>query len=170
MQTRQSNGQIKDVYILDVTPETYIVEPGSEMLVHYRIEQKQFNPKTGERVSVPRIQKTGQKTFEQSLPNWEQQGYTIDIMHDPSTWLAENAARIKEEQIEAAERAAEAEQKKFDDAVNAKVAEALGGDDVQLAIDKAVEKKLADILAKNKAAKEAEPKEGAETSKTPAKK
>jgi hypothetical protein len=171
MQTKLSNGQIKDVNVLDVTPENYILPQGEEMLVHYRIEQKQFDPKTGNRVSIPRIQKTGQKTFNQSLPNWNQQGYTIDIMHDPSQWLAENAQKVKEAEIAAAEARAEAEQKKFDDAVNAKVAEALGGDEVQAAIDKAVEKKLADILAKNKAAKaEAETKEAAETPKTTAKK
>ena len=53
----------KDVPILEVTAENYIVPRGEENTFHCRIEQTQFNQRTGKRLSKPRIQKFDAKMF-----------------------------------------------------------------------------------------------------------
>ena len=53
----------KDVPILEVTKENYIVPRGEENALHCRIEQTQFNARTGKRLSKPRIQKFDAKMF-----------------------------------------------------------------------------------------------------------
>lgn len=66
------------------------------MVYHVKIEVKQFNSKTGERISRPRIQKFGMKTWESSVrDSLRKQGYTMEILHDPNTWIAENRAQIE---------------------------------------------------------------------------
>lgn len=61
----------------------YVVPKGEEKLFHCKIEVVRFNPNTGERLSRPRIQKFGQKIFELVLPKLREQGYTIEILHNP---------------------------------------------------------------------------------------
>ena len=58
----------KDVSILEVTPENYIVPKGEEGVYHCRIEQKSFNASTGERQSRPRIQKFEPKMWPMLSP------------------------------------------------------------------------------------------------------
>ena len=82
--------------IEQITSENYVVPRGEEMVYHVKIEVKQFNSKTGERVSRPRIQKFGMKTWESSVrDSLRKQGYTMEILHDPNTWIAENRAQIE---------------------------------------------------------------------------
>lgn len=131
MQVQTKEG-IKDVAIVDVTPENYIVKKGEEHLYHAVIEVKKFNANTGERQSKPRIQKFGKKSFESGgvRTNLVKQGYDIVILHDPNAWLKKNqelaAQRQTENEQVAAQKQAEAakakeaaEQKKIDDAVAA---------------------------------------------------
>ena len=106
-------GKFKDVSILNVTPENFIVPKGEEHLYHCRIEIKKFDPESGERLSKPRMQVFGKKIFETfGLHNLRKHGYTVDIMHDPNEWIKEakeKAAKMAEEKaIEA--KAAEREQ------------------------------------------------------------
>lgn len=61
----------------------YVVPANEKHLFHCVIEVKKFNPETGERLSKPRIQKFGQKTFEMVLPKLREQGYTVTILHNP---------------------------------------------------------------------------------------
>lgn len=110
MQVRTEEGKIKDVNILDVTPENFIVPKGEEDCYHCRIEVKKFNADTGERVSKPRMQVFGKKFFESyGLHNLRKQGYTVDIMHDPNDWIKANEEK---KAFEEAQKAAEEEQKK----------------------------------------------------------
>lgn len=106
-------GKFKDVDILDVTPENFIVPKGEEHLYHCRIEVKKFNSETGERVSKPRMQVFGKKIFETfGLHNLRKHGYTVDIMHNPNEWIKaakEKAAKMAEEKAVEA-KAAEREQ------------------------------------------------------------
>ena len=106
-------GKFKDVDILDVTPENFIVPKGEEHLYHCRIEVKKFNSETGERVSKPRMQVFGKKIFETfGLHNLRKHGYTVDIMHNPNEWIKaakEKAAKMAEEKA-AESKAAEREQ------------------------------------------------------------
>ena len=86
----------RDLPIEQITSENYVVPRGEEIVYHVKIEVKQFNSKTGERVSRPRIQKFGMKTWESSVrDSLRKQGYTMEILHDPNTWIAQNRAQIE---------------------------------------------------------------------------
>lgn len=63
--------------------QEYFVPANEKHLFHCIIEVKKFNPETGERLSKPRVQKFGQKTFEMVLPKLREQGYTVTILHNP---------------------------------------------------------------------------------------
>lgn len=129
MQVRAEEWQIKDVNILDVTPENFIVPKGEEDCYHCRIEVKKFNQDTGERISKPRMQVFGKKFFESfGLHNLRKQGFTVDVMHDPNKWLQENEAKLEAEKQKKAEagakakaEAAEAEKKAMKEAMKAEI-------------------------------------------------
>lgn len=129
MQVRTEEGQIKDVNILDVTPENFIVPKGEESFYHCRIEVVKFNQDTGERISKPRMQVFGKKFFESfGLHNLRKQGFTVDVMHDPNKWLQENEAKLEAEKQKKAEagakakaEAAEAEKKAMKEAMKAEI-------------------------------------------------
>lgn len=129
MQVRTEEGQIKDVNILDVTPENFIVPKGEEDCYHCRIEVEKFNQDTGERISKPRMQVFGKKFFESfGLHNLRKQGFTVDVMHDPNKWLQENEAKLEAEKQKKAEagakakaEAAEAEKKAMKEAMKAEI-------------------------------------------------
>lgn len=116
----------RDTPIEKLTAENYIVPKGEERYYHAVIEVEQFDPKTGKRLSRPRVQKFGKKMFETHVLNsLRKQGYTVTILHDPTAWLKEQAARAEQQAKEQAEAKKKAEQEKFDAAVAAAVARAL---------------------------------------------
>lgn len=90
MKVKTADG-IKDVNLLQVTQENYIVPDDEKHLYHCRIEVKKFNPETGERLSKPCLQKFGRKFFERNgLHNLRQQGYSVDILYNPTEWIKAN--------------------------------------------------------------------------------
>ena len=116
----------RDTPIEKLTPENYIVPKGEEKDYHAVIEVRQFDPKTGKRISRPRVQKFGKKIFEAHVSDsLRKQGYTVTILHDPNVWLKEQAAKREQAAKEAAAAKAKADQEKFDAAVAAAVAKAL---------------------------------------------
>lgn len=116
----------RDLPIEKLTADNYAVPAGEEMYYHAVIEVVQYNPKTGERISRPRVQKFGRKIFETSVQaNLKKQGYSILILHDPRKWETEHQAEIEAQRKAAAEKAKAEEKKRFDDAVAAAVAKAL---------------------------------------------
>lgn len=116
----------RDTPIEKLTPENYIVPKGEEMDYHAVIEVRQFDPKTGNRISKPRVQKFGKKIFEAHVgDSLRKQGYTVTILHDPNVWLKEQAEKAGQQAKEQAEAKAKAEQEKFDAAVAAAVAKVL---------------------------------------------
>ena len=127
----------RDTPIEKLTAENYIVPTGEEKDYHAVIEVVQFDPKTGKRISRPRVQKFGKKIFEAHVgDSLRKQGYTVTILHDPNVWLKEQAAKREQAAKEAAaakEQAAkeaaaakeQADKEKFDAAVAAAVAKAL---------------------------------------------
>lgn len=122
----ETEGKTKDVNILDVTPENFIVPKGEEDCYHCRIEVKKFNQDTGERISKPRMQVFGKKFFESfGLHNLRKQGFTVDVMHDPNKWLQENEAKLEAEKQKKAEAGAkakaEAEKKAMKEAMKAEI-------------------------------------------------
>ena len=102
----------KDVPILEVNAANYIVPKGEEGTVHCRIEQVQFNPNTGVRQSRPRIQKFEPKTWPGIQRILRQQGWTIDVLYDPTAWLREKEEKERMSIEERVRLAQEAEAKK----------------------------------------------------------
>ena len=105
-----TEGKTKDVAITDVTPENYIVPSNEQHLYHCVIEVRKFDSETGKRLSVPRIQKFGKKSFENGiLDALKKQGYAIIVLHEPNEYVKaqaeEKAARA------AAQQKAKAEEK-----------------------------------------------------------
>ena len=116
----------RDTAIENLNADNYIVPKGEEMSYHAVIEVKQFNPKTGKRISTPRVQKFGKKAFESTVrESLKKQGYDIVILHDPNKWLAEQKVLAEKAAAAKAEAQKKAEQEKFDAAVAAAVAKAL---------------------------------------------
>lgn len=164
MRVKVSEGKTKDVAIIDVTPENYIVPDNEKHLYHCVIEIKKFDSETGKRLSIPRIQKFGKKGYENNIAdNLKKQGYTITVLHDPNEYMkakaeadekakAEKAAAAETARKEAEAKAAEENQK----AIDAAVEKALKAQ--AEANEKAIAKAVADALAKTKAAEKAEAK------------
>lgn len=116
----------RDTPIERLTPDNYIVPKGEERAYHAVIEVKQFDPKTGKRISTPRVQKFGKKSFESHIADsLRKQGYEILILHDPNAWIKDQQAKAAELAKAEAEAKKKAEQEKFDAAVAAAVAKAL---------------------------------------------
>ena len=116
----------RDTPIEKLTAENYIVPKGEEKDYHAVIEVVQYDPKTGKRISRPRVQKFSKKIFEAHVSDsLRKQGYTVTILHDPNVWLKEQAAKREQAAKEAAAAKAKADQEKFDAAVAAAVAKAL---------------------------------------------
>lgn len=104
-----TEGKTKDVAITDVTPENYIVPSNEQHLYHCVIEVRKFDSETGKRLSVPRIQEFGKKSFENGiLDALKKQGYTITVLHDPNEYVK---AQAEEKAAADAKAKAEAEAK-----------------------------------------------------------
>lgn len=111
MRVKVNEGKIKDVAIIDVMPGNYIVPDNEKHLYHCVIEIMKFDSETCKRLSIPRIQKFGKKSYENSIAeNLKKQGYTITVLHDPNEYVKaqaeEKAARIAAQQKAAEENAA----------------------------------------------------------------
>lgn len=106
---------VKDVPILEVTAANYIVPQGEEGSYHCRIEQTQFNPRNGKRLSVPRIQKFPAKMWPMLSHNLKLQGWDIDILHDPTDWLRKQEEEARMTEAERIKARKEAEQKRKDE-------------------------------------------------------
>lgn len=92
--------------LLELTGDNYVCPEGEEKSYHCRIEVRKFDPDTGERMSRPKLVKLEPKFFEAfGLHHLRQQGYTVDILHNPRQWAAENAARLEAEAREREEAA-----------------------------------------------------------------
>lgn len=168
----------KDVALDALTPDTYIVPKGEERCYHLIQEVVQFDPKTGAKISRPRLQKYGRKAFNSVVRTaLIKQGYKFTILHDPHDYDAKAAelkaaadAKAKAE----AEAAAKAAAEKAEAEAKAKAeAEAKALEEKAAAEKKAFEDAVAAEVAKRlaEAKKEAEAKaEDAETPKKSTKK
>lgn len=116
----------KDTPIAGLTAENYLVPKGEEKDYHCVIEVVQYDSKTGKKLSKPRLQKFGKKTFERGvLANLKKQGYEVKILHNPTAWLEEQAKTAAASKKAAEEAKAKAEKEAFDKAVAAAVAKEL---------------------------------------------
>ena len=108
----------KDVDIIKIDADNYKVPAGEEHLYHVKIEVKKFNPDSGARMSRPRIQIFGAKEYETTVKNdLVRQGYTLDVLHNPTEWLKQQeAAKAQAAEEKAADRKKAAEEKAAADA------------------------------------------------------
>ena len=106
------NNSTKDVTILEVTKDNYIVPQGEENTYHCKIEQTQFNPRNGKRMSKPRIQKFDAKMFPSLQRTLKQQGWDIEILYDPTDYLQEQEEKRQALQSLTFQQRKEAEQKR----------------------------------------------------------
>lgn len=108
----------KDVDIIKIDADNYKVPAGEEHLYHVKIEVKKFNPDSGARMSRPRIQIFGAKEYETTVKNdLVRQGYTLDVLHNPTEWLKQQeAAKAQAAEQTAADRKKAAEEKAAADA------------------------------------------------------
>ena len=105
----------RDLKAEEITKENYLVPKGEELLYHIKQEQKQFDQKTGKKISRARIQKFGEKEWQTVVEkNMKKQDYNIEILHDPTEFKAINEAKAAEAKAQAE---AEARQKEINDAV-----------------------------------------------------
>lgn len=143
MFVRTDDGKMKDVEIEKVTKDNYIVPEGEKMCFHVIMEIKQYHPKTGEKISRPRLQKFNVPTFKKLRSNFERQGFEIVVIYDPTEYIKTFGEKIK-----TANDAAR--QKAISDAVNKAVAEANAKKDaeIQAAVDAAVKKALSEMATK----------------------
>ena len=110
MRVKTEGGKTKDVDIIDVTPENYIVPDNEKHLYHVVQEVRKFSSEDGKRLSIPRIQKYGKKGWETSIEtNLKKQGYTITVLHNPNDWLQEKAASDEQSAKAKAEAKAKAD-------------------------------------------------------------
>lgn len=88
MLVRLQDGRLKDVAVTEVTKENYIVPQNEQGVYHCKIEIIKFNEDNGKKLSKPRIQKFGKKAFDGIVKQQlELQGYTVEVLHDPTEWL-----------------------------------------------------------------------------------
>lgn len=172
MLIRTEDGNVKDVAIKEVNATNYIVPDNEKHLYHCKIEVRKFDQDSGARLSKPRIQKFGAKMFKQISHELKRQGYTIDILHNPTEYMEAEKARKAEEAAMTAERARKAEEEKraAEEAnrkaeIEAAVAAALAEQQKQHEAD--IEAAVAKAMAKaEKKAAKAEKKAKAEESET----
>ena len=102
----------KDVPVMEVTAENYIVPRGEEDTYHCKIEQTQFNPRNGKRMSKPRIQKFNAKMYPSIARNLRQQGWDIEVLYDPTEFLRQQEADRQQQQEMTYRERQEAERKR----------------------------------------------------------
>lgn len=149
----------------NVTADNYKVPQGEEGIYHVVLEVKEFDRKTGERTSVPRVQKFGVNAFETSFPNLKRLGYDVRVVYDPTSWLEEQAKRAEEQEQQSAQSAAEAQKAAIEEALEKQRKEF--EEKQQVAIQKAVAEALkaqnaaGAAVATEAPSEEATPKKGA---------
>ena len=97
---------------MEVTAENYIVPRGEEGTFHCRIEQKQFDQRSGKRLSKPRIQKFDAKMYTSIIRNLRQQGWDIEVLYDPTDFLKEQEAKRQERETLTIQQRKELEEKR----------------------------------------------------------
>ena len=108
MLAKTTDGKTQDLPLLQLTKDNYLCPEGEERVYHCRIEVKKFDGDTGERLSRPKLCKFEPKFFEAfGLHNLRQQGYTVDVLHNPSEWEKAHAAELAEQEQAKARQAAE---------------------------------------------------------------
>lgn len=144
-----------DVSIEQINAENYKVSAGEERLYHVKIEVRQYNQKTGKKISVPRVQKYGAKQWKTIQANsLRKMAYEVEVLHNPTEWIA----KMNAQRAESKAAKARAEKEAMKEALKA---ELMAEIKAEMAAEKAAEKAKRDA---EKARKEAEKAKKAEES------
>ena len=93
-----------NVTLDELTADNYVCPKGEETCYHVVLEVKQFDSKTGKRISAPRLQKFGIKMWESLVYSaLRKQGYEWRIVHDPRQWIKEYNEKLVEAKAQQAE-------------------------------------------------------------------
>lgn len=94
----------------EVTKENFVCEPGAENRVWCKLEKYEFDKETGEKKAVMlQVRADNPGDFDRFAPNWQKQGVTITMLHDPRSQKQQNGvaaklaklnAKLKEEETE----------------------------------------------------------------------
>lgn len=155
MLVKLNDGRMKDVPVSEVTAENYVVSEKEKKFYHCKIELRAHSSVDGSRLSRPRIQKFGYKTFKSGVyDNLVRNGYSVEVLYDPTEYIAECKTHKTPAPMQTeAERKAEIEKA---------VAEALAeqekkhADDIEKAVAKALKKAESAKKKAEKAEKKAE--------------
>lgn len=87
-------------YVNKVDASTFQVPENERHLYHVKIEVTQFDRTTGKRLSSPRIQCFGPKAFKTLVHTLKLNGYKLEILYDPTEFLAKmkEARKVSREQ------------------------------------------------------------------------
>lgn len=95
----------------EVTKENFVCEPGAENRVWCKLEKYEFDKETGKKETVMlQVRADNPGDFDRFAPNWQKQGMTITMLHDPRPQMQSNGvdaklaklnAKLKEEEEEA---------------------------------------------------------------------
>lgn len=72
--------------------EPFKPAPGDEAYVHVTLEQPNYDQRTGQRLSRPRMQKFGVREWAKVREQLYKQGYTVEVLYMPSAKPAEAIA------------------------------------------------------------------------------
>lgn len=79
-----------------VNAGNFKVPKGEEHLYHVKIEVPQYDSSTGQKISSPRIQKFGAKSFKTMLnTELKKIGYKLEILYDPTEFIKQRKAEKK---------------------------------------------------------------------------
>lgn len=84
-----------EVSIDEIHAGNFLCPQGEEHLVHVKIELKNFDPKTGKRISNPHVATFSEKQYfkvDGDGRNLVRAGYEIEVLHNPQTWREQQAA------------------------------------------------------------------------------
>lgn len=100
----------------EVTKENFVCEPGAENRVWCKLEKYEFDKETGEKKAVMlQVRADNPGDFDRFAPNWQKQGVTITMLHDPRSQKQQNGVAAKLAQLNAKLKEEETEGEKADE-------------------------------------------------------
>lgn len=75
--------------LTEITAANYVVEENDKDFYHCKLERKLFSSTDGSRISRPFVQMFDVKGFEMLYRNLVEQGYSVEILHDPTAKVEE---------------------------------------------------------------------------------
>jgi hypothetical protein len=100
----------------EVTPDSFVVEPGGESRIYIKLEKYKFHEDTGEKIAVfNQINAVNPGDFDNFVSQWKKDGIKLTMLYDPRPSLPMSGTDAKlailNERMKAEEKAAKEETK-----------------------------------------------------------